>query len=324
VSDRPRVAVTRRLPEPVEAMLRERFDARLNADDRPRSTAELADAIRAADALLPTVTDRLTAEVLGAAPRRALIVANFGAGHDNIDLAAARANGIAVTNTPDVLTDSTADLAMALLLAVARRVGEGERHLRAGAWTGWRPTHMLGTGVTGKTLGIVGMGRIGRAVARRARGGFGMRILYWTPRPLEDPEIADLGAERLGTLDDLLGASDVVSLHAPSTPATRHLIDATRLGRMRRGAFLINTARGNLVDEAALVEALRAGTIAGAGLDVYEAEPELAPGLGELENAVLLPHLGSATTETRIAMGERAVENLVAFFDGRPPRDRVA
>jgi lactate dehydrogenase-like 2-hydroxyacid dehydrogenase len=183
---------------------------------------------------------------------------------------------------------------------------------------------MLGTDVTGKMLGIVGMGRIGRAVARRARGGFGMRILYWTPRPLEDPEIAELGAERAGTLDDLLAASDFVSLHAPSTPATRHLIDATRLKRMRRGAFLINTARGTLVDEAALVEALRAGTIAGAGLDVYETEPELAPGLAELENAVLLPHLGSATTETRIAMGERAVENLVAFFDGRAPRDRVA
>jgi lactate dehydrogenase-like 2-hydroxyacid dehydrogenase len=324
VTARPRVVVTRRLPEPVEAMLRERFDARLSPDDRPPSAAELAEAIRAADALLPTVTDRLTAEVLSAAPRRARIVANFGAGYDNIDLAAARAAGIAVTNTPDVLTDCTADMAIALLLAVARRVGEGERHVRAGAWTGWRPTHMLGTRVSGKTLGIVGMGRIGRAVARRAQGGFGMRILFWTPRPVDDPEIARLGAERSETLDDLLAASDFVSLHAPSTPETRHLIDSARLARMRRGAVLINTARGGLVDEAALVEALRAGTIAGAGLDVYEAEPSLAPGLAELENAVLLPHLGSATTEARVAMGERAVENLIAFFDGRAPRDRVA
>jgi lactate dehydrogenase-like 2-hydroxyacid dehydrogenase len=324
VSAPPRVMVTRRLPEPVEAMLRERFDARLSPGDRPLSAAELAEGIRTADALLPTVTDRLTAEVLSAAPRRARIVANFGAGYDNIDLAAARAAGIAVTNTPDVLTDCTADAAIALLLAVARRVGEGERHVRAGAWTGWRPTHMLGTRVTGKTLGIVGMGRIGRAVARRARGGFAMRIIYWAPRPVDDPEIAELGAERRETLDDLLAASDFVSLHAPSTPETRHLIDAARLARMRRGAVLINTARGGLVDEAALVEALRAGTIAGAGLDVYEAEPSLAPGLAELENAVLLPHLGSATTEARVAMGERAVQNLSAFFGGRPPPDRVA
>jgi lactate dehydrogenase-like 2-hydroxyacid dehydrogenase len=324
MSDRPRVVVTRRLPEPVEAHLRERFDARLSADDRPLSAEQLAEAVRSADALLPTVTDRLSAAVLGASLRRVRIVANFGVGHEHIDLAAARAAGIVVTNTPDVLTDDTADLAVALLLAVARRIGEGERLVRAGAWTGWGPTDMLGTRVSGMTLGIVGMGRIGRAVAHRAHAGFGMRIRYWSPRPARDLAVAALAAEPVASLDDLLAACDAVSLHCPATPETYHLIDAARLRQMRPGAFLINTARGEVVDEAALVEALRDRVIAGAGLDVYEREPRLAPGLAELENVVLLPHLGSATTNTRVAMGERAVENLVAFFDGRAPHDRVA
>jgi lactate dehydrogenase-like 2-hydroxyacid dehydrogenase len=324
VTARPRVVVTRCLPEPVESMLRERFDARLSRDDRPPSAAELAEAVRSADALLPTVTDRLTAEVLAVTPRRARILANFGVGYNHIDVAAAKTHGIVVTNTPDVLTDDTADTAMTLLLTVARRVGEGERHVRAGAWAGWRPTHMLGTKVTGKTLGVVGMGRIGRAVARRAHHGFGMRILFHEPLPVPEAEIAALDAKRCDSLDEVLRESDFVTLHCPALPETRHLINAERLARMKPTAFLINTARGDIVDEAALVEALRAGTIAGAGLDVYEREPQVTSTLCEIENVVLLPHLGSATRETRIAMGERALENLAAFFRGEAPRDRVA
>ncbi len=324
MSERPHVVVTRRLPEPVQAKLTQLFDARLNADDRPLDAAGLADALRSADGVLCTVTDRLTAQVLATQPRRARILANFGVGYNHIDVAAAKANGIVVTNTPDVLNDDTADIAMILLLAVARRVGEGERHVRAGAWTGWRPTHMLGTKVYGKVLGIVGLGRIGRAVARRAHHGFGMRILFHDANPVPEAEVAALGAERRDTLEELFADSDFVSLHTPALPETHHLINAERLATMKRSAFLINTSRGDVVDEAALVEALRARTIAGAGLDVYEREPNLAPGLCELENVVLLPHLGSATVETRVAMGERALENLIAFFRGDAPRDRVA
>ena len=320
----PRVVVTRRLPAPVEARLTEAFDAVLNAGDRALTPDELAEAVRSADALLPTVTDRISAEVLSAQPRRTAIVANFGVGYNNIDIAAAKANGIVVTNTPDVLTDCTADTAMTLLLSVARRAGEGERQLRAGAWTGWRPTHLLGTKVTGKTLGIVGMGRIGRAVARRAHHGFGMRILYFEPFEVPEGEIAGLDAQRVDSLEELLAGSDFVSLHCPATPETRHLINAETLGTMKPGAFLINSARGDVVDEAALVEALEAGKIAGAGLDVYEGEPRVSPGLLEMENVVLFPHLGSATKETRVAMGLRAFENLLAFFRGDRPRDRVA
>ncbi len=323
MTDRPRVVVTRRLPKPVEDALSALFDTQLNADDVAMSAEELAGAVRSADAVVPTVTDKVTAEVLGADPRRTRIVANFGVGYNNIDVAAAKANGIAVTNTPGALTDCTADLAMTLLLSVARRAGEGERHLRAGDWSGWRPTHMMGTKVTGKTLGIVGLGRIGQAVARRAHHGFGMRILYFNRTPVPQDQIADLGAE-LCTLEELLAASDFVSLHCPSTPETRHLLNPDTLRMMKPGSFLINTARGDVVDEAALVQALAGGTIAGAGLDVYEGEPAVTPELLGMDNVVLLPHLGSATNETRIAMGMRAVANLEAFFKGDPPPDRVA
>ncbi len=320
---RPRVVVTRQLPAPVEARIAELFDARLSTDDAPLSQEALVDALRAADGVLVTVTDRIDAAVLGAEPRRAGIVANFGVGHDHIDLAAATAHGVVVTNTPGVLTDDTADLAMALLLTVMRRVGEGERHVRSGAWSGWRPTHMLGTRVTGATLGIVGMGRIGRAVASRARHGFDMRIRFHQPGPVDESPLAGLDAIRCETLDELLATCDAVSLHCPATPATRHLIDATRLARMRPGAVLINTARGDIVDEAALARALAAGAIAGAGLDVYADEPRVSPELLVLENVVLLPHLGSATHQARLAMGYRAVDNLVAFFAGRDAPDRV-
>ena len=322
--DRPRVIVTRRLPAPVEARIAELFDAHLSADDAPLSAEALADAMREADGVLVTVTDRIDAAVLGAEPRRAGIVANFGAGHDHIDVIAALERGIVVTNTPGVLTDDTADLAMALLLAVMRRVGEGERHVRSGAWSGWRPTHMLGARVTGATLGIVGMGRIGRAVAARAFNGFGMRITFHQPSTVGTANLAGLDAARCDTIEELLATSDAVSLHCPSTPATRHLIDARRLALMRPGAVLINTARGDIVDEAALASALAAGTIAGAGLDVYADEPHVTPELLALENVVLLPHLGSATREARLAMGHRAVDNLLAFFAGRDAPDRVA
>ena len=315
--------VTRRLPAPVEVRLAELFDVHLNPDDVPFAPAALVDAMRAADGLLVTVTDRIDAATLRAEPRRAGILANFGVGHDHIDLGAAAECGVVVTNTPGVLTDDTADLAMALLLAVMRRVGEGERHVRSRGWSGWRPTHMLGTRVTGATLGIVGMGRIGRAVAARAHRGFGMRIRFHQPTPVDPAGLAGLDAIRCDSLEELLATSDAVSLHCPATPATRRLIDASRLSLMRAGAVLINTARGDIVDEAALARALAAGTIAGAGLDVYADEPRVAPELLALENVVLLPHLGSATGAARLAMGHRAVDNLVTFLAGREAPDRL-
>ncbi|OLB16173.1 MAG: D-glycerate dehydrogenase [Gemmatimonadetes bacterium 13_2_20CM_70_9] len=320
---RPTVIVTRRLPVPVEERLAAQFDARLNRDDHPFTTAELQDALRGADALLPTVTDRLNAAVLATEPLRAKILANYGVGFNHIDVNVAKTRGLVVTNTPDVLTDDTADDAVMLMLMVARRAGEGERQVRAGAWTGWGPTHMLGTKVSGKTLGLVGLGRIGRAVARRAHHGFGMRVIFHDPYPPPPAVAAELGAEPKASVDEVLREADFVSLHSPATPETRHLIDARRLALMKRGAFLINTARGDIVDEAALVEALKRGTIAGAALDVFEREPLVPAELRTLENVVLLPHLGSATAETRAAMGLRALENLTAFFAGAPPRDRV-
>jgi lactate dehydrogenase-like 2-hydroxyacid dehydrogenase len=315
--------VTRRLPAPVEEQVAGAFDARLNADDHPFSAAELQDALRSADAVLCTVTDRLDADALAAEPLRAKILANFGVGFNHIDLAAAKARGLVVTNTPDVLTDDTADDAVMLMLMVARRAGEGERLVRAGRWTGWRPTHLLGTKVSGKTLGLVGFGRIAKAVARRLRCGFGMRVLFHDPYPPPAEVARELGAEQLRSVEEVIRQADFVSLHCPATPETRHLINAQRLALMKPTAFLINTARGDVVDEAALVAALRAGTIAGAALDVYEREPQVTPELLALENVVLLPHLGSATQETRAAMGFRALENLKAFFAGQPPRDRV-
>jgi lactate dehydrogenase-like 2-hydroxyacid dehydrogenase len=324
MSGRPVVVVTRKLPEAVEQAVAKEFDARLNPDDRPLTPTELQEALRSADGLLPTVTDKLTAEVLAVDPLRTRVVANFGVGFNNIDVQAAKARGIAVSNTPDVLTDATADIAMTLLLMVARRAGEGERHVRAGAWTGWRPTHMLGRMVSGKMLGLIGMGRIARAVARRAHHGFGMRVIYTDPYPPPPDVAAALGAEGRATIEDVLAESDFVSLHCPATPETRHLMNAERLGRMKRGAYLINSARGDVVDEAALVQALARGTIAGAGLDVFEREPQVAPELLRMDNVVLLPHLGSATEETRVAMGLRALENLRLFFSGAPLRDRVA
>ncbi len=321
--DKPRVIVTRRWPEEVEARLAENFEVELNPEDRPFGQDALKQAFTAADAVFPTVTDRIDAEVLSAEPLRARLIGNFGVGFNHIDLDAARTRGLAVTNTPEVLTDATADLAMALLLCVARRVGEGERHLRDGEWTGWRPTHMMGTQVTGKTLGLIGFGRIGQAVARRAHRGFGMRVLFFDPFPPSDQVLRELGAAPRETVEAVLEEADFVSLHCPATPENRHLMNAERLSRMKPGAFLINTARGDVVDEMALIEALGDGLIAGAGLDVFEREPKVSAGLLGRENVVLLPHLGSATRETRIAMGLKVLENAVAFFGGAEPPDRV-
>ncbi|HAF56145.1 MAG TPA: D-glycerate dehydrogenase [Thauera sp.] len=321
---RPRILVTRRWPDAVERRLCELFDTTLNADDHRLSADELRAALRDHDAVLPTVSDRLDADVLAVDAPRARILANYGVGYSHIDVDAARARGLVVTNTPGVLTDCTADLALTLMLMVARRAGEGERELRAGRWTGWRPTHLVGTRLSGKTLGIVGMGRIGIAVARRAQHGFGMRVVFFNRSPVAAEALAGLQATQLARVEDVLAQADFVSLHCPGGGANRHLIDAARLAAMKPHAFLINTARGDVVDEAALAAALQHGRLAGAGLDVFEAEPQVHPGLLALENVVLLPHLGSATRETREAMGMRVVDNLIAFFDGRRPPDQVS
>ena len=318
-----KVVLTRAWPAAAEAHLAERYDLVRNGTDAPMSREALRTALGEADALCPTVTDRIDAELLASARRRTRIVASFGVGFDHIDLDAARQRNVVVTNTPDVLTDCTADLAMTLLLAVARRAGEGERLVRAGAWSGWHPTHLMGTKATGKTLGLVGFGRIGQAVARRARLGFRMNVLYHDPQPTPARAAREAGATPCDSLEALLERADFVSLHCPATPATRHLMNAERLARMQRHAFLINTARGEVVDQAALADALREGRLAGAGLDVYEGEPNVPQALIALENVVLLPHLGSASTETRIAMGMRVAANLEAFFAGETPPDKL-
>jgi len=278
-----------------------------------------------ADIVLCTLTDDLSRKTLEAARGgRTRLLANFGVGFNHIDLAAAREAGIAVSNTPGVLTEDTADLTMLLILAAARRAGEGERELRAGQWTGWRPTHLLGTRVTGKVLGIVGFGRIGQAVATRAHHGFGLRVLYHSRR-VAAPEVEQrTGAANSETLENLLRESDFVSLHCPSTPETHHLMNGARFRAMQRHAFLVNTTRGDVVDEAALIEALDAGVIAGAALDVYDKEPLVRPGLVDRDDVVLLPHLGSATMESRVAMGRRAIANIDAFVAGLVLPDRIA
>ncbi|MGF7153710.1 2-hydroxyacid dehydrogenase [Novosphingobium gossypii] len=315
---KPKILLTRRWPEAVEARLAAAYDVTLNESDTPLDEAALAQAMRDHDALCPTVTDRVTRAVLDVEGRRARIVGNYGAGFEHIDLAAARDLGIAVTNTPDVLTEATADIAMTLLLMATRRAGEGERELRAGGWTGWRPTHLVGQSLSGKLLGLVGFGRIARATAKRAEA-FGMRIAYHSRRPAPDMPahayFADLG--------ELAERADVLSLHAPGGAETRHMVDAALLARMPAHAVLVNTGRGTLIDEAALAEALAARRIAAAGLDVYEAEPNVHPALLNLPNVVLLPHLGSATIEARTAMGMKVADNLDRFFAGEPLLDPV-
>ena len=318
----PTVVVSRRWPASVEKLLGERFGARLNATDAPMTPHDWLEAVRDADVICPTVTDRVGADIIAAAGPRLRLIANFGVGFEHIDLAAARARGLVVTNTPDVLTDATADLAVALMLAVARRLIEGDAELRRGAWSGWRPTHLLGRQLSGKILGLVGFGRIARAVAQRAHFGFGMRVQAYSPGLIDTGSATPVSI--CASLEQLLSSSDFVSLHCPANADTRHLMNAARLRQMKPEAFLINTARGVIIDEHALVAALRSGVIAGAGLDVYEREPEVTPGLVQLPNTVLLPHLGSATEETRVAMGMRVLRNLDAFFSGDEPPDRIA
>ena len=320
---RPRVLVTRRWPEQVERQLAERFDVTFNKDDVPLGSAELAAAMGKYDVLCPTVSDRIDAEVI-AGGERVKLIANYGVGFEHIDIAAAKAKGIEVSNTPGVLTDATADIALTLILMTARRASEGEREVRAGKWTGWRPTHLLGASLKGKTLGLVGFGHIGIATARRAHHGFGMKIAYYGRREALPDVVRELDAQFFSELTDLLATSDFVSLHIPGGAETANLIDAEALAAMKPGSYLINTARGGVIDHAALAQALRSGHLAGAGLDVYPAEPKVPEELLGLENVVLLPHLGSATRETRVAMGERALANVIAWTEGRPLPDRVA
>ena len=316
------VVVTRKLPEPIETRMMELFDVRLNLDDTPRTQAELIEAVKTAEVLVPTVTDRIDNAVLSQAGPQLKLIASFGTGVDHIDLATARQRGITVTNTPGVLTEDTADMTMALILAVARRLSEGERLLRSDKWSGWGPTHMLGHRIWGKRLGIVGMGRIGTALARRARG-FGLSIHYHNRRRVL-PEIeAQLEATYWESLDQMLARMDIISINCPHTPATYHLLSARRLKLMQRHAYIVNTARGEVIDENAMVRMLKAGDLAGAGLDVYEHEPQLNPKFLELDNVVLLPHMGSATLEGRIEMGEKVLINIKTFADGHRPPDRV-
>jgi glyoxylate reductase len=319
----PFVIVTRRLPEPVEAALAARFEAELNRDDRAFGAEALAAAAGRCDVLVPTVTDRVDSAAIGAGGGRLRLIANFGAGTDHIDLDAARRAGVAVTNTPDVLTEDTADIAIALILATARRLSEGERLLRAGRWTGWAPTNLMGRGLAGKRLAIVGMGRIGRALAARARA-FGLAIHYHSRRRLPQAAEATLDARWWRELDAMLGEADIVSVNCPYGPETHHLIDRRRLALIKPDAILVNTARAAIVDQEALIAALASGALAGAGLDVYPAEPQVDPRLLALPNAVLLPHLGSATIESRTAMGMKVLANIEAFAEGRDLPDRVA
>ena len=319
---KPVVVVTRKLPDAIETRMMELFDARLNLDDTPMDQGRLVEAVREADVLTPTITDRIDAEIIAAAGPNLKLIANFGTGVDHIDLVAAHRKGIVVTNTPDVLTDDTADMTMALILTAARRLGEGERLLRAGDWSGWSPTWMLGRRINGKRLGIVGMGRIGQALAARARG-FGLSIHYHNRHRLHDDIESELEATYWESLDQMLARMDVISVNCPHTPATYHLLSARRLKLVQPHAIIINTARGEVIDENALTRMLISGEIAGAALDVFEYAPAVNPKLLGLENVVLVPHMGSATLEGRIAMGEKVLINIKSFVDGNPPPDRV-
>jgi glyoxylate reductase len=323
---KPLVVVTRKLPDSVETRMRELFDTRLNLDDKPMSQAELADAVKAADVLVPTVTDRIDASVLSQAGEKLKLIANFGNGVDNIDVTTALQRGITVTNTPRVLTEDTADMTMALILAVPRRLAEGASVITGEQeWTGWTPTWMLGHRIWGKRLGIIGMGRIGQAVARRARA-FGLQIHYHNRRRVPAAIEEELEATYWESLDQMLARMDIISVNCPHTPATYHLLSARRLKMLRPDAFVVNTARGEVIDENALTRMIEAGELAGAGLDVFEHEPAVNPKLVRLARngkVVLLPHMGSATIEGRIDMGEKVIINIKTFMDGHKPPDRV-
>ena len=319
---KPVVIVTRRLPDLVETRMRELFDARLNLEDKPMSESEIVDAMREADVIVPTVTDHITAQMIAQAGEQMKLIANFGNGVDHIDVTSALRRGITVTNTPGVLTEDTADMTMALILATARRIAEGARVIPEGRWSGWSPTWMLGRRLGGKRLGVVGMGRIGQALASRARA-FGMSIHYHNRRRVAQQIEESLEATYWDSLDQMLARMDFVSINCPHTPATYHLLSARRLKLIRPSAVVINTARGEIIDEGALAAMLEAGEIAGAGLDVFEHEPAVNPKLLKLPNVVLLPHMSSATIEGRVDMGEKVIVNIRTWMDGHKPPDRV-
>ena len=321
-STKPRVVVTRKLPDAIETRMMELFDVQLNLDDKPMTKAQLIEAVAKADVLVPTVTDRIDAAILAQAGDRLRLIANYGTGVDHIDLASARQRGMTVTNTPDVLTEDTADMTMALFLAVSRRIAEGERVMRTGDWSGWSPTWMLGHRINGKRLGIIGMGRIGRAVARRARG-FGMAVHYHNRKRVHESVENELEATYWESLDQMLAHMDIISVNCPHTPATFHLLSDWRLKLMKPHAYIVNTSRGEVINEAALTRMLATGKIAGAGLDVFEHEPAVNPKLVSSDKVVLLPHMGSATIEGRIDMGEKVIINIKTFMDGHRPPDRV-
>lgn len=319
---KPLVIITRKLPDIIETRMMELFNVRLNLDDHAFSPSEMAEAVKEADILVPTVTDRLDTRILAQASPNLKLIANYGAGVDHIDLASARQRGITVTNTPGVLTEDTADMTMALLLAVPRRLIEGVRLLQDGEWTGWAPTGLQGSRIWGKRLGIVGMGRIGRAVARRAKA-FGLSIHYHNRHRLNPAAEEELEATYWESLDQMLARMDIISVNCPHTPATYHLLSARRLKLMQKHSFIINTSRGEVIDENALIRMLVAGELAGAGLDVFENEPAVNPRFLEMPNVVALPHMGSATHEGRNDMGEKVLINIKTFTDGHNPPDRV-
>ena len=319
---KPKVILTRKLPETIETRMRELFDTTLNDSDEALSRDELEIAVKTADVLVPTVTDKVDADLMAKAGSQLRLIASFGTGVDHIDLAAAKARGITVTNTPGVLTEDTADVTMALILAVPRRIAEGDALARSGQWQGWSPTGMLGHRINGKRLGIVGMGRIGEAVARRARG-FGLSVHYHNRKPVHPETEAELEATYWESLEQMLARVDIVSVNCPHTPATNHLLSRERLSLMQSAAYLVNTSRGEVVDEVALADLLAQRHIAGAGLDVYSSEPEIPAGLRDLPNVVLLPHIGSATIEGRLQMGDKVIINVQTFWDGHTPPDRM-
>ena len=322
VKKRLSVVVTRRLPDVVETRLSELFDVRLHEEDSPMTRDALVNAMQTADVLVPTITDTIDASLLAQAGDQLRLIANYGAGVDNIDVATARQRGILVSNTPGVLTDDTADMTLALILAVARRIPEGLHAMQTGDWSGWSPTSYLGGRIAGRRLGILGMGRIGQAVARRA-SAFGLQIHYNNRRRLRPETESDLQATWWDSLDQMVARMDILSVHCPSTPSTFHLMNARRLRLLKPGAVVVNTSRGEVIDENALTRMLRNGEIAGAGLDVYENGTDVNPRLRDLSNVVLLPHMGSATLESRVEMGEKVIINIKTFDDGHRPPDQV-
>ena len=321
---KPKILVSRRWPEAVETAMVKKYDVTFNIKDKPLSTNEFKDALSIYDAILPTVTDKISSEVFKVKNPRTKIFGNYGVGFSHIDIPAAKAAGITVSNTPDVLSDCTADITLTLMLMAARRAGEGEREVRSGNWEGWRPRHLIGTRITGKTLGIIGFGRIGREVAKRAHFGFGMKIIVQNRSKIGNDILIRTNAHQVDNIDELLETSDFISLHCPGGDDNHHLISTKQFKKMKNSAILINTARGEVVDDNALILALKSKEISAVGLDVFNNEPNINPELMKFENAILLPHLGSATQETREAMGFRVLDNIADFFEGKVPRDKVA